>query len=118
MAAAGLPGPLAKKPAAKTPKGSATIPNIQTSIGLIALATTLPMRAAEKPAQGPKTIPSMGSRYIAQLRHKPNDIKYNITCNAAKTPTKAMFFVDRRFMFQSSVKNFTQLISFAKVKLC
>jgi hypothetical protein len=55
--------------------GSAIIPNIQNASGLIILAVTLPMKAAEKPAHGPRTIPSIGSKYIAQLRHSPNEGK-------------------------------------------
>ena len=53
---------LTKNPAAKALKGSATIPNIQKTSGLAALAKTLPIKAEKKPAYGPKTTPSTGIR--------------------------------------------------------
>jgi len=43
-------------------------------------------------------IPSIGSRYIAQLLHRMGgDKKYKVVCKAAKTatnPTLKLFFID------------------------
>jgi hypothetical protein len=77
------------------------------------LAKTLPTKAAKNPAQGPRITPSTGSKYIAQLRHKPKDIKYNITCKAAKTPIKEARFADKCNILQSNVIFYTTFIKFA-----
>jgi hypothetical protein len=58
----------------------------------MALATRLPIKAVAKPTHGPRIIPSIGSKYILQLRQSSKDDKYNTECKAAKTLTSAMFF--------------------------
>ncbi|MEM3642036.1 MAG: hypothetical protein QXH37_08965, partial [Candidatus Bathyarchaeia archaeon] len=84
--------PFAKSPAAITPIGSATIPNIHHILGFINLAITLPSNAEKNPIEGPSVIPSMGIRYMTKLRHGPSG-RNKMACSAAKTAVKATFCV-------------------------
>jgi len=53
------------------------------------------MNADNGPANGPRMIPSIGSKYMAQLRHKGDGMKYNIACRDANTPIRVMVLEDK-----------------------
>jgi len=53
------------------------------------------MNADNGPASGSRMIPSIGSKYMAQLRHKGDGIKYNIACRDANTHIRVMVLEDK-----------------------
>ncbi|MCK4424795.1 hypothetical protein KAU93_03840 [Candidatus Bathyarchaeota archaeon] len=67
MTIKGFHRPFARRPEAKTPIGSATIPNIQTLVGLIILPTTLLTRSGQNLPkdlkQFPRLVPNIWPNY-------------------------------------------------------